>query len=231
MPQVTGTNRALGLWQKVDEDRLLTFPTGWEPDASIVDAIRKVVPHFVPALLVQKYMSPSNEEKTFGFYLICMWWPSAPEEDKGQVIHAPRPDDFPFQGGVVTQQVIWQNEPGEAGRRRGLPPLSRPFDGRIRDWILAAYSQFHGLGAKALKEKIERSFYEEGLAEEAALRKVQDDHRGRLLDDKRQLNDAITNDRWFAPTPSKPARFVFKLNPVVASPDISASDLARSQEL
>lgn len=198
----TTNRKALRITERED---VLIIPAGWSTHADLVAEIRRTCdPNFVLGLQIQKWATSAGGEQLYGFYSLCRWYEALPEaEADHRVIHADRPSDFPWADrGVVLMHRLWSTPPNLAGRKAGLPDVFREPDQRLVSWCQAAWHEFNKPGT--MKSKVEASFRREAAEREEHIRKVQEEARGRLVEDRHILARAIDEGRFVAEKPAKP---------------------------
>lgn len=216
MPRASET----GSWECLGEKHTCVFPPGFEPDADVVRAIRRVCPNFVPMLVVADWKSPSGGVHRLRYYMLATWQPYETEADRRK--HVPkvedcdRPSDFPFVGGELYAQRLWcelwpEGSP-EYGENR--PPKTGPFDRDVERYIRQVYDEcglVHGtwlMGSVAeAGRRANRNRIAKQEAEDAETDKSFDDARMGMRDDRRQIRKCIDEGRWFA-EPKDPQPYV-----------------------
>lgn len=142
-------------WVCTDTEFTTAFPSGMEPDAAVVKAIREFDPEYVPVLCRKAYRTPTNALVAHGFHLIarfidCVKWPKPPLK----LVNSSRWLNG-MDSGRIYEQKMWADLPkdGTQAARECWPPLYRPHDWRLHRWMLAAHKAYFG-ELRDIKEQV-----------------------------------------------------------------------------
>lgn len=190
----TSLPNRMGRWACTERVFTAVFPVGFEPPAHLVKRIRVFFPPFVPLLRIETFRTPANTDMTEGRYCIGRW-AETPDDPGDDPIRTERPLDFPFHAGVIYVVRPWVLPVNEKGAALGLPDGFLPFDDRLVNWMDAAH-QRAARTPGSLKAKVMADLMADQEYKERELEKLEEDFRLRLLDDKRQIAQAIDEERW-----------------------------------
>jgi hypothetical protein len=198
-----------GRWKLISWEYTAIFTDGLEPDPARIRAIRTFDAAYIPLLARRVYQSPNGGVEAFGYHVIGRHIPVLGPADEGmEPVHlAAVPPPWPYATGTVYAMRTWSLpwKKGSWQLRTGFPDLYLPHDDELVRWMRACYHDMHE-AAESIQASILRRLREEVAADETELERVQQGRRDSLHDDRKELQDAVTNElHWMEHPQQRPA--------------------------
>jgi len=198
-------------WRVLHTEHSAVFPVGFDPDWSVVRAIRLFDPEYVPLWARKVYRTPTGGLVVFGYHVIGRHI-QYPTEDPWATARKPvrlvnKPADYPWSEGAVYEQKWWATPPkqGTQAYREAWPPLYRPHNWRLLPWMEQAH-WFLLRGRESAKAKMLRQIQQEREAEKKELDTVRDDAKRHLKDQLR--GKTLEPESFIPPPPPDPKPYV-----------------------
>lgn len=197
-----------GCWRCTHTEFTCVFPTEHAVDNDVVRAIWKFDPQYVPVYCRKVYRTPTGGEVCFGYHIIGRHIPE-PKLDPWTTGRTPirileRPSHgWKFGQGAIYEHRTWADMPkqGTQAYREGWPPLFRPHNWRLHNWMEEA----HKFLMRSTKDAKQAYLENEALkkeAEDKELATIEDDARRSLKADRHLIRKAIENgDIYLEPDP------------------------------
>ncbi len=186
----------MGKWRLVGEPIYTAiFPPGDEPDPAIVRAIRRFDPDFIPLACLKMYQTPTGGEDRRVYTVIAR---SVPDPEESPDDCAPVNVMLPAKGRVLpgpyypmkTLAEKWDEKSWQF--RNGVPEVAIPFDWNVYHFCKSAYWRFRQ-AQRSIKADVMERVDNRIREERAAVESVEAEASGRLMDNRRELYDAVIN--------------------------------------
>ncbi len=195
-------------WRCAHTEFTCVFPTEHALDDAVTRAIWRFDPQYVPVYCRKEYTTPTHARVCFGYHIIGRHIPE-PQSDPWAAGREPlrileRPSQgWKFNQGAIYEQKTWADMPkrGTQAYREGWPPLFRPHDWRLHNWMEQTHKFLHR-SEQSAKQSYREFWRAQKEAEEKELATVQDDARRSLKADRHMVRKAIENeDIYLEPDP------------------------------